>query len=588
MIFKAACHFFYNDEHKFLIKWRNRKVRHFEDNFQMKNKIALIIETAIHDCVRKGLLPEVHLLYIEVEAPGNPQHGDYAANAALILAAQVKQNPRKIAQTIQENISDPEKIIEKTQIAGPGFINFFVKDGVWHNYLKNIDDQKEKYGRSDFGCGKRVQVEFVSANPTGPLHIGHARGAVVGDVIANLLTTAGYRISREYYINDAGNQMNNLGKSVLLRYRELMGGKIEFPETCYRGDYIKDISREIINREGDKYLKLNEEETIGYFTTVAGQAILEEIKVDLKDFGVAFDEYFSEKELYKDNGVTRLLEKLQQQGFIYSDGETLWFKTTDFGDEKDRVVIRKNGEPTYFAADIAYHQNKFSRGFDILIDIWGADHHGYMPRMWAGIQALGHDKSALKIILVQLVNLLRGGVPAAMSTRSGEFVTLREVLDEVGKDAARYNFLMRRSDSHLDFDLELAKKQSSENPVYYVQYAHARICSILRMAQERDIALPVYADIDPDLLSEPEEKNLIKLLVRYPETITGAAGSLEPHRVTFYLNELAGVFHSYYNKNKVISEDRQLTAARLFLAGAIKIVLQNALNILGVGTPEKM
>lgn len=588
MIFKTACHFFYNDEYKFLIKWRNRKVRHFEDNFQMKNKIALIIETAIHDCVRKGLLPEVHLPYIEVEAPGNPQHGDYAANAALILAAQAKQNPRKIAQTIQENISDPEKIIEKTQIAGPGFINFFVKDSIWHNYLKNIDEQKEKYGLSDFGCGKKVQVEFVSANPTGPLHIGHARGAVVGDVIANLLTADGYRISREYYINDAGNQMNNLGKSVLLRYRELMGEKIEFPETCYRGDYIMDISREIIKREGDKYLNLNEEETISYFNSVAGQEILEEIKVDLKDFGVIFDEYFSEKELYKDNGVTNLLDKLQEQGFIYSDGETLWFKTTDFGDEKDRVVIRKNGEPTYFAADIAYHQNKFSRGFEMIIDIWGADHHGYMPRIWAGIQALGHDKTALKIILVQLVNLLRGGVPAAMSTRSGEFVTLREVLDEVGKDAARYNFLMRRSDSHLDFDLELAKKQSSENPVYYVQYAHARICSILRMAQERDITLPVYADIDPGMLSDPEEKNLIKLLVRYPETICSAARSLEPHRVTFYLNELAGVFHSYYNKNKVISENQQLTAARLFLAGAIKIVLQNALKIIGVSAPEKM
>jgi arginyl-tRNA synthetase len=382
--------------------------------------------------------------------------------------------------------------------------------------------------------------------------------------------------------------MNNLGKSVLLRYRELNGEKIEFPETCYRGDYIKDIAHEILDREGDKYLQAGEEKTIGYFTGVAGQAILEEIKVDLKDFGVIFDEYFSEKELYKNNGVTELLDKLQEQGFIYSDGETLWFKTTSFGDEKDRVVVRKNGEPTYFAADIAYHQNKFSRGFEEIIDIWGADHHGYMPRMWAGIQALGHDKNSLKIILVQLVNLLRAGVPAAMSTRSGEFVTLREVLDEVGKDAARYNFLMRRSDSHLDFDLELAKRQSSENPVYYVQYAHARICSILRMAQERGLALPDYSDINPALLNEPEEKTLIKLLVRYPETLYGAAKSLEPHRLTFYLNDLAGVFHSYYNKNKVVSENQPLTAARLFLTKTIRIVLQNALKILGVTAPEKM
>ncbi len=554
----------------------------------MRNKITKTLESALHAAIRKGQLPDFSLPYIEVEAPTNPQHGDYAANAAMILASMVKQNPRKIAEAILENISDLQNIFEKTQIAGPGFINFFIKDSVWHDYLKHIEQQQEKYGCSNQGGGKKVQVEFVSANPTGPLHIGHARGAVVGDVIANLLAATGYNISREYYINDAGNQMNNLGKSVLFRYRELAGEKIEFPETCYRGDYIKDISRDILVREGDKYLKANEEETIGYFNSVAGQTILDEIKVDLKDFGVIFDVYFSEKELYKDNGVVKLLDKLQKQGFIYSDGETLWFKTTDFGDEKDRVVIRKNGEPTYFAADIAYHHNKFSRGYEMIIDIWGADHHGYMPRLWAGVQALGYDKDALKIILVQLVNLLRGGAPVAMSTRSGEFVTLREVLDEVGKDAARYNFLMRRSDSHLDFDLELAKKQSSENPVYYVQYAYARICSILRMAGERGIVLPVYADIDPTVLKEPEEKTLMKMLVRYPETIHGAARSLEPHRVTFYLNELAGLFHSYYNKNKVISDDQRLTAARLFLAKAIKIVLQNALKILGVSAPEKM
>jgi arginyl-tRNA synthetase len=554
----------------------------------MKNTIIKMLENALNASVQKGQLPEFSLPYIEVEAPANPEHGDYAANAAMILASMVKQNPRKIAATIQENISDSESIIEKTQIAGPGFINFFIRDGIWHDHLKNVQEQNEKYGNSNQGGGKKVQVEFVSANPTGPLHIGHARGAVVGDVIANLLTTSGYKITREYYINDAGNQMNNLGKSVLLRYRELSGEKIEFPETCYRGDYIKDISRDILDREGEKYLRSEEGKTVSYFTEVAGKTILEEIKVDLKDFGVEFDEYFSERELYKDDGVSKLLDKLQKQGFIYSDGETLWFKTTDFGDEKDRVVIRKNGEPTYFAADIAYHRNKFSRGYEMIIDIWGADHHGYMPRMWAGVQALGYDKNALKIILVQLVNLLRGGVPVAMSTRSGEFVTLREVLDEVGKDAARYNFLMRRSDSHLDFDLELAKKQSSENPVYYVQYAYARICSILRMAAERDIALPVYADIDPVLLKEPEEKTLMKMLVRYPETIHGAARSLEPHRITFYLNELAGLFHSYYNKNKVISDDQRLTAARLFLTGAIKIVLQNALKILGVSAPEKM
>lgn len=554
----------------------------------MKNKILKIVENALKVSVAKGQLPEINLPFIEIEPPANVQHGDYAANAAMILASQVKQNPRKIAQIILDNLLDEEGIIEKTQVAGPGFINFYIRNDVWHNALKKIAEEKEKFGRLDFGDGKKVQVEFVSANPTGPLHIGHARGAVVGDVIASLLTTAGYNVSREYYINDAGNQMNNLGKSVLLRYRELSGEKIEFPDTCYRGDYIRDIARGILKREGDKYLTSPEDETIRYFTQVAGNSILDEIKMDLKDFGVTFDEYFSEKNLYINDGVNRLLNDLQNRGFIYSDGETLWFKTTSFGDEKDRVVIRKNGEPTYFAADIAYHQNKYARGFEMMIDIWGADHHGYMPRLWAGIQALGHDKSSLRIILVQLVNLLRGGLPVAMSTRSGEFVTLREVLDEVGRDAARYNFLMRRSDSHLDFDLDLAKKQSNENPVFYVQYAHARICSIIRMAQERGVTVTVYEDIEPVLLKEPDELNLIKMLVRYPEMIYGAVKSLEPHRITFYLNDLAGVFHSYYNKNKVISEDPRLTQARLFLVTMIRIVLQNALNILGVTAPEKM
>jgi arginyl-tRNA synthetase len=555
----------------------------------MKNKISALIETAVNCCVEKKLLAAVNLSYIEVEVPANNDHGDYASNVAMILAASAKQNPRKIAQIIQENLSDPENIIARTQIAGPGFLNFFIKENIWQQTLQSIEEKKENFGRSSIGNSKKVQVEFVSANPTGPLHIGHARGAVVGDVITNLLTAVGYAVDKEYYINDAGNQMNNLGKSVLLRYRELLGEKIEFPETCYRGNYIKDVAADVIKKEGNKYLTSDEGKTISYLTDIAGQSILNEIQDDLRDFGVTFDHYFSEKELYQNNGVINLLESLRQKNFVYSDGETLWFRTTDFDDEKDRVVIRKNGEPTYFAADIAYHKNKFSRGYEMVIDIWGADHHGYMPRLWAGIQALGHDKEALKIILVQLVNLLRGGVPVAMSTRSGEFVTLREVLDEVGKDAARYNFLMRRSDSHLDFDLEIAKKQSNENPVYYVQYAHARICSIIRMAQqEHGIALPGYKDINLALLNEPEEMTLIKLMARYPEVIEGAARSLEPHRLTFYLNELASVFHGYYNKNKVISDNKELTAARLFLIKAISIVLESALKILGVKAPEKM
>ncbi len=554
----------------------------------MKNKISVLIESSVAACAKKGLLPDVKLPQIEIEVPANPEHGDYASNVAMILASQARQNPRRIAEAIRENLTDPEGIIESSQIAGPGFLNFRIKDERWRQILLTILSQQENYGCLDIGRAKKVQVEFVSANPTGPLHIGHARGAVVGDVLANLLQTAGYHVSREYYINDAGNQMNNLGKSVLYRYRELLGEKIEFPENCYRGDYIKDISADIIEKEGNRYLTRNEEETIPHFNGFAGGVILEGIKKDLKDFGVTFDCYFSEKELYKENGVSNLLSSLQDKGFIYSDGETLWFKTTAYGDEKDRVVIRKNGDPTYFAADIAYHQNKFARGFDMLIDIWGADHHGYMPRLWAAIQTLGHDKDDLKIILVQLVNLLRAGEPVAMSTRSGEFVTLREVLDEVGRDAARYNFLMRRSDSHLDFDLDLAKKQSNENPVYYVQYAHARICSILRLAQERGMAPPAYENSNLSLLSGPEERTLIKMMAGYPEMLEGAAKSLEVHRITFYLNELAGVFHSYYNKNKVVTDDAALSAARLVLIEAVRIVLKNALTILGVHAPEKM
>ncbi len=382
----------------------------------MKNKLALLIDNSVAVCTKKGLLPDIRLPQIEIEVPANPDHGDYATNVAMVLASQARQNPRKIAQAIQENLEDSEGILEKTQIAGPGFLNFVVKDDLWRQVLRKVLNEKDKYGCLNIGKGKKVQVEFVSANPTGPLHIGHARGAVVGDVIANLLKTTGYSIDKEYYINDAGNQMNNLGRSVLFRYRELLGEKIEFPENCYRGDYIKDIAGDIIKKEGDKYLAQDEEETIRNFTAIDGSVILDEIKDDLRDFGVTFDNYFSERELYKNDGLAKLLDSLQQQGFIYPEGETLWFKTTAYGDEKDRVVVRKNGEPTYFAADIAYHQNKYARGYKMIIDIWGADHHGYMPRLWAGIQALGQEKESLKLILVQLVNLLRGGAPVAMST----------------------------------------------------------------------------------------------------------------------------------------------------------------------------
>ncbi|MFB3925271.1 MAG: arginine--tRNA ligase [Syntrophales bacterium] len=525
---------------------------------------------------------------IEMELTKDPSFGDYASNIAMVLASHLRRKPRDIARIIVENIEDPDQILQKVEIAGPGFINFFVKESVWATLLRDIDVLGDQYGKSNIGGGRRVQVEFVSANPTGPLHIGHARGAVIGDVIANILCACGFSVSREYYINDVGNQMNTLGRSVLLRYRELSGERIDFPAQYYQGQYICDLAREILNRDGDIYLNRDEKEILPFFITYAADAILEGIKEDLGSFGVVFENYFSEKNLYKDDGVAGLLDDLQKKGFVYREGDTLWFRTTEFGDEKDRVVVRDTGEPTYFAADIAYHKDKYERGFDILIDIWGADHHGYIPRMKAAVQALGRDKDSLKIVLVQLVNLLRGGKPVPMSTRAGEFVTLREVVDEVGRDGARYNFLMRRSDSHLDFDLELAKKQSNENPVYYVQYAHARISSILRTALERGYSLPAFGDVHLELLTLPEEVLLIKTITRYPEIVEGSAVSLEPHRFTFYLNDLASVFHSYYNKNRVISDDRELSNARLFLVRTIGIVLRNALKLLGVTAPEKM
>lgn len=534
------------------------------------------------------LMDEVKLPSIEIDWTKDPAHGDYASNIAMVLASRLRKNPRQIADMICKHIDDGGQVLDKVEIAGPGFINFFVKDGIWTTCLRDVEQQGSSFGKLNLGNGSKMQVEFVSANPTGPLHIGHARGAVVGDVIANILAGTGYSVTREYYINDAGNQMNNLGRSVYYRYLELLGNKVDFPENCYQGDYIKDLAQDLVKREGNSYQTRDTQEVISLFTDYAAGIIMEGIKDDLQAFGVKFDQYFSERELYKDGGVGKLLAELEDKGFIYREDNTLWFRTTAFGDEKDRVVVRQNGEPTYFAADIAYHRNKYERGFETVIDIWGADHHGYIPRVMAGIQALGHEKENLKVVLIQLVNLLRDGVPVAMSTRSGEFVTMREVIDEVGKDAARYNFLMRRSDSHLDFDLELAKKQSNENPVYYVQYAHARICSILRIAGERGITPPAYANAATARLALPEEIALIKAITRFPEVMEGASRLLEPHRLTFYLNDIAGMFHSYYNKNKVMSEDSELTGARLFLTASIRTVLKNALEILGVSAPEKM
>lgn len=554
----------------------------------MKAAVQRMLIRALVTLQREGCFNLEILPRVEVETAKEEAHGDYATNVAMVLASSLRKSPREIAGMVVNLIEDEEDILEKVEVAGPGFINFFIKDDVWRASLERIEREDQAYGTGNIGNGDRAQVEFVSANPTGPLHIGHARGAVVGDVIANILKASGYEVEKEYYINDAGNQIWNLGRSVYYRYLQMAGIDVDFPETCYQGYYIKELAREILLVEGKKFLEWEEEKAINHFADLSSQVIMEGIKRDLHDFGVTFDSYFSERELYRDGSVDRVIADLDARGFVYSENGTLWFRSTAFGDEKDRVIVRKSGEPTYFAADVAYHRHKFTRGFHLIVDVWGADHHGYIPRLQAGVRALGYPGEALKVILVQMVNLLRDGKPVAMSTRAGEFVTLREVLDEVGRDAARYNFLMRRSDSHLDFDLEVAKKQSNENPVYYVQYAHARISSIIRMAEERGIPLPRFEEVPLWKLSIPEEMQLIKAAVRYPEVVMGAASALEPHRLTFYLNDLAGIFHSYYNRHRVISDDLELTAARLFLVKSLRIVLRNCLGLLGVSAPDRM
>lgn len=554
----------------------------------MKNRIKKLIIEAASEAYAKGLLSSADFPEVNLEKPKVEAHGDFSTNFAMVMASLQKMPPRKVAQAIVDQLDHSGRLLEKIAIAGPGFINFYVTPAAWHPVLLEIQQTDRRFGASELGAGERVQVEFVSSNPTGPLHVGHGRGAAVGDSVANILAFCGYDVQREYYINDSGRQIQTLGRSVFLRYRELFGKSAPFPEDCYQGDYIRDIAAQIKEQQGDGLLYREEDEAVMQCARTAAGDIMEGIRKDLALFGVSFDEWFSEQSLYDAGEVDRILAESRQRGIIYEKDGALWFKTSDLGDEKDRVVVRQNGQTTYFASDIAYHEDKYRRGFQRVIDVWGADHHGYIPRMQAAIEACGHKRNQFQVILVQLVNLLRGGQPVAMSTRAGEFVTLRDVIDEVGKDAARFIFLTRHYESPLDFDLEVAKQQTNENPVYYVQYVHARISSIIRKAGENGMADVQWDETAIARLAELEEIQLIKTLAQYPETVAASAEKLEPHRITFFLMNLAAAFHAYYNKHRVLSEDPVLSRGRLVLVESIRKVIRNGLALLGVDAPDKM
>jgi arginyl-tRNA synthetase len=554
----------------------------------MKEKIKSIIADSVLRAHKNKELPSAAIPDIEVEVPKIASHGDFSTNIAMVAASIQKMPPRNIAKTILKYVEDPDHILAKSEIAGPGFINFFIKTEAWHPVLRKIHQENVTYGASNIGKGKKIQVEFVSSNPTGPLHVGHGRGAAVGDSVANILRYCGYDVQKEYYINDSGRQINMLGQSVYLRYKALLGENIQFPQECYQGDYIRDYAKEIMDRKGKMLLDRDEAQSILFCAQFAAERIIMDIRKDLYDFGIEFDNWFSEQSLYDTGKVNVVVEKFKAKQMIYEKDGALWFKTTDFGDEKDRVVVRQNGQTTYFASDIAYHIDKFARGFDRVIDVWGADHHGYIPRVTAAVEASGLSRDRFNVILVQLVNLLREGEPVAMSTRAGEFVTLNEVVKEVGRDAARFIFLTRHYDSPLDFDLELAKKKTNDNPVFYVQYVHARISSILRKGREKGLREFGWDEVAASTLQEPEEIELIKSMDRYPGVVEDSAKYMEPHRITFYLMELASCFHAYYNKHRVLAEDPLLSKARLGLVLAVQKVIRNGLALLGVSAPDRM
>ena len=554
----------------------------------MKTAIKIIIHDALENARQAGELELSPFPEIVVEKPKDEKMGDFSTNVAMTLARSERKNPKVIAESVARYLKNGSNDLSQVDIAGPGFINLKMSNEFFLQRLRSAVKQGDDFGQTDVGQGTKVMIEFVSANPTGPLHVGHGRGAAVGDALGRILKKAGYDLSTEYYINDVGNQMNFLGRSTWLRYRELLGEVIEFPADHYRGEYIKDIANEIIEQKRDEFLNLPEEECIPFFRKYATDNILQGIQKDLAEFRVTFDNWFSEQSLYDDNSVEKAIEWLKGKGHIYEKDGAVWLKSSAFNDDKDRVLVKKTGEKTYFCSDIAYHQNKINRGFKKIINLMGADHHGYVPRMEAVLQAMGYDNKIFKILLIQFVSLLRAGEKISMSTRAGEFETLRDVVSEVGVDVARYYFLMRSSDTHLEFDLELAKKENSENPVFYIQYAHARICSIFRTAEEKGVVWDRSNEVDLSLLVEEEEFGIIRAVLAFPEIVEKSARALEVHRISHYLLDMVSRFHGYYSRHRVISDDKALTLARLSLLDAIRITIRNGFELMGISSPEKM
>ena len=554
----------------------------------MKSFVRQLISSALDHAKKNGDLELSVMSEIVVEKPKEEKFGDFSTSLAMGLAKSERKKPYEIAEILSRHLLCNEDNIASVKIAGPGFLNLTMKPSFFLKRLLKVAEQADGYGSSNAGQGKKVLLEFVSANPTGPLHVGHGRGAAVGDMLGRLLDKAGYNVSTEYYINDVGNQMNTLGRSTWSRYLELQDKGNAFPADYYQGEYIKDIARDIYAQHGNEFLDKEEEQVLPFFREYARNSVLNGIKEDLATFGVIFDQWFSEKKLYDQQLVDAAVNWLRKEKHIYDKEGAVWLRSSALNDEKDRVLIKQSGEKTYFCSDIAYHKNKIDRGFEWIVDLWGADHHGYVPRMKSALQAMGYDENVFKVMLVQFVSLKRGGEKVSMSTRSGEFETLADVIKEVGIDATRFFFLMRSSDTHLDFDLELAKKESPENPVFYIQYAHARICSIFRTATEQGIKLLDSVDIDLSPLQNKEEFVMIKKILAFTETVEKSAELLEVHRIAFYLQDLVGTFHRYYSRNRIVSEDHALSFARLFLMNCLRVTIRNGLSIMGVSAPERM